>query len=109
MGRYNIREYEEQNKWELMDLLHKLVSQLTEKDKEIRDKDAELFGVMHSVDKWFDEDDPRLKDNEATRASYAREIALRAIESRDAKIDRLKKALHLWKSGILIRSKNERL
>jgi len=42
----------------------------------------ELTAVMYSVDKWFDgPDDPRLKQNPATRAADAREIALRAIES----------------------------
>ena len=42
----------------------------------------ELDAVMHSVDKWFDEGDPRLKNNPATRAADAREIALKAIEAR---------------------------
>lgn len=41
----------------------------------------ELDAVMISVDKWFDEGDPRLKNNPATRAADAREIALRAIEA----------------------------
>lgn len=41
----------------------------------------ELEAVMLSVDKWFDEDDPRLKNNPATRAADAREIALQAIEA----------------------------
>lgn len=40
----------------------------------------ELDAVMHSVDKWFDEGDPRLRNNPATRAADAREIALQAIE-----------------------------
>jgi hypothetical protein len=38
----------------------------------------ELDAVMHSVDKWLDE--ASMKDNPATRASTAREIALKAIE-----------------------------
>lgn len=41
----------------------------------------ELDAVMYFVDKWFEKGDPRLKDNPATRASTAREIALRAIEA----------------------------
>lgn len=41
----------------------------------------ELDAVMVSVDKWFDDGDPRLKNNPATRAADAREIALRAIEA----------------------------
>ena len=41
----------------------------------------ELDAVMHSVDKWFEDDDPRLKLNPATRAAEAREIALCAIEA----------------------------
>lgn len=39
----------------------------------------ELDAVMHSVDKWLEGDD--LKNNPATRAADAREIALKAIES----------------------------
>ena len=41
-----------------------------------------LDAVMYSVDKWFDKGDPRLKKNPETRAADAREIALRAIESK---------------------------
>jgi len=40
----------------------------------------ELDAVMVSVDKWFDDGDPRLAQNPATRAADAREIALKAIE-----------------------------
>ena len=40
----------------------------------------ELDAVMLSVDKWFDDNDPRLKNSPATRAADAREIALQAIE-----------------------------
>lgn len=29
------------------------------------------------------------------------------LEEKDAEIDRLKKALHLWKNGILVREKGE--
>ena len=39
----------------------------------------ELDAVMLSVDKWLDGDE--LKDNPATRAARAREVALRAIEA----------------------------
>jgi hypothetical protein len=42
--------------------------------------EAELDGVMISVDKWLD--GKELKDNPATRAAVAREKALRAIEGR---------------------------
>jgi hypothetical protein len=41
----------------------------------------ELDAVMYFVDKWFNKGDQRLKDNPATRASSARELALRAIEA----------------------------
>lgn len=41
---------------------------------------SELRAVMHSVDKWFDDDDERLKDNPATRSAVAREIALKEID-----------------------------
>jgi hypothetical protein len=42
----------------------------------------ELDAVMHSVDKWLD--GPALRNNPATRAADAREIALKAIESEKA-------------------------
>ena len=42
--------------------------------------ECRLEAVMISVDKWFSADDPRLANNEETRACDAREIALRAIE-----------------------------
>ena len=41
----------------------------------------ELDAVMVSVDKWFDEGDPRLRQDPANRSADAREIALKAIES----------------------------
>lgn len=46
----------------------------------------ELDAVMLSVDKWFDEGDEALKNNPATRAAAAREIALQAIEQLQAKL-----------------------
>lgn len=46
----------------------------------------ELDAVMVSVDKWFDEGDPRLKQTPANRAADAREIALKAIEVERAKL-----------------------
>lgn len=55
------------------------------------DADYELMSVMQSVDKWFDDGDPRLNDNPATRASHAREIALKAIENEAADVDGLVK------------------
>ena len=54
-----------------------------------KDYEAILFGVMHSVDKWFDRVDENI--NEATRAAHAREIALREIEKRDVIIETLTK------------------
>ena len=46
----------------------------------------EIDAVMLSVDKWFDEGDEALKNNPATRAAAAREIALQAIERLQAKL-----------------------
>jgi len=46
----------------------------------------ELLAVMHSVDKWLEGKD--LKDNPATRAGTAREVALRAIEKVAAERDK---------------------
>jgi hypothetical protein len=45
----------------------------------------QLDAVMHSVDKWFDEGDSRLKDDPSNRSAAAREIALQAIEKAEAK------------------------
>jgi hypothetical protein len=53
----------------------------------------ELDALVHSVDKWFDDDDPRLERNPATRAGDAREIALKAIETLQARVARLLSAL----------------
>jgi len=74
-------------------------------EKEARvEVEAQLFGVMHFVDKWFDDDDPRLAedaDNPAQRSNDAREIALQAIEEQEVEIERLRdlcdsdNALHL--------------
>jgi chromosome segregation ATPase len=46
-----------------------------------------LIGVMHSVDKWFDEVDE--STDEVNRAAQAREIALQAIEHLTAEKDEL--------------------
>jgi len=60
---------------------------------------AELDAVMHSVDKWLDGDD--LKNNPATRAADAREIALRLIDAQaiaykgvEGEVDRLRARTH---------------
>lgn len=43
---------------------------------EIRTQSAVSIAVMHFVDKWFEEGDPRLSLPPADRANQAREIAL---------------------------------
>ena len=48
--------------------------------QQVIDLQCELDAVMVSVDKWFGPNYPILKTNPATRASDAREIALREIE-----------------------------
>ena len=61
-----------------------------EAEAEVRDFRAdELDAVMASVDKWFDEDDPRLKQTPCNRAGDAREIALQAIEAAESRIAEL--------------------
>jgi hypothetical protein len=51
------------------------------KDKEALESRMDMLSaVMVSVDKWFDEGDLRLKQDECNRAADAREIALKAIE-----------------------------
>ena len=51
--------------------------------------EAELNAVMHFVDKWLDGDE--LRDTPANRANNAREKALKAIESLQAEVARLRK------------------
>lgn len=53
----------------------------------------ELDAVMHSVDKWLEGDD--LKNNPATRAADAREIALKAIEAETARADMAEASLKI--------------
>lgn len=61
---------------EVRELLLKLKKTEAKRDEAL----CELEAVMVSVDKWFEDGDPELKNNEATRAAAAREIALKAIE-----------------------------
>ncbi len=61
--------------------------------EENRQLQCTLFGVMHSVDKWFDEVDE--DTDEVNRAAQAREIALQAIEKRDDALTKAKEALEL--------------
>ena len=48
--------------------------------EELLTTQLQLAAVMFSVDKWFEPGDPRLLNNEETRACDAREITLQAIE-----------------------------
>lgn len=52
-----------------------------------------LIGVMHSVDKWLDDDE--LKQDEVNRAATMREKVLKIIERLQAENSTLKKALEL--------------
>lgn len=52
--------------------------------------DYTLIGVMHSVYKWLDDTDGM---DEVNRAAQAREIALQAIEKRDAALKKAREAL----------------
>ncbi len=69
--------------------LSKLIARRLSESRPVVSKEAaiseyrqdELDAVMYFIDKWFEPNDSRLKDNPATRAASAREIALRAIES----------------------------
>ncbi len=58
----------------------------------------ELDGVMCSIDKWFNEGDPRLKYNPATRAGCAREIALQAIESLESDMGFARASIESWRA-----------
>lgn len=59
--------------------------------EEIEQLEYTLLGVMHSVDKWFDEVDESV--DEVNRAAQAREIALQAIEKRDEALKQAREAL----------------
>lgn len=67
--------------------LNEITETLPWYNKEYRDLELILQAVMYSVDKWFDEIDE--SKDEVNRAADAREIALRAIESRDALISEI--------------------
>ena len=60
---------------------------LAEVDKEQKDFEYTLIGVMHSVDKWLDGDE--LKQDEVNRAATMREKTLQIVESKQAEIERL--------------------
>ena len=53
--------------------------------RKFKNLEAELFGVMYTIEKWFNEDDERLKNNPSTVAGNAREVALKAIEELELK------------------------
>lgn len=56
-------------------------------NEKYKNLECKLQAVMYFVDKWFDEIDE--SKDEVNRAADAREIALRAIESRDALISEI--------------------
>lgn len=60
-----------------------------EADKEQKDFEYALIGVMHFVDKWLD--GAELQQDEVNRAITMREKTLRLVEERDAEIERLNK------------------
>lgn len=60
----------------------------------------ELDAVMYFVDKWFETGDPRLKDNPVTRASSAREIALKAIELSHPTDARVREAVEAFAEAV---------
>jgi hypothetical protein len=62
---------------------------LAEVDKEQKDFEYTLIGVMHSVDKWLDGEE--LEQNEVNRAATMREKTLRIVEGKQAEIERLNK------------------
>src|SRR5688572_23218730 len=68
-----------------------LMEQVSTLTAELGKAHAELFGVMHSVDKWLSE--KQLSENPATRAADAREVALRAIEAEARERDEAREQL----------------
>lgn len=87
------------------------IQQLEERDSKL---EYTLLGVMHSVDKWldvepydFDKDDGTVA---ATRASNAREIALKAIEKAQAdltQVERERDAAVQTVHGLCLHCKND--
>lgn len=69
---------------ETLELFQKFVNAHL-KQMEVRHEET-LGGIMHSVDKWFEDGDPRLQENPTARAAYAREIALQAVEGERAAV-----------------------
>lgn len=60
-----------------------LLSRVKEQGDRAEKAESQMHGVMHFVDKWFD-DGRSMPDDPAQRANEAREIALQAIEKAEA-------------------------
>ena len=73
---------------ELAKLIRRQAEQIDIEDRARRGAELEVVGIMHSVDKWFDDGDPTLLENPTQRAVVARERALKAIESAHADMDK---------------------
>lgn len=71
---------------------------MSAEDKRVEELEYILAGVMHFVDKWLDGDD--FEQDEVNRAAIAREKALQAIESRDAKISELRREIKRLDSNL---------
>lgn len=65
----------------------------------------ELDAVMLSVDKWLD--GPALKNNPATRAADAREVALKAIEAEQSKLAEQDKEIARMRGAIATFAKGQ--
>lgn len=75
----------------LIEVLSRIRTEQARKEAVNEFRMDELDGVMHSVDKWLKGD--ALKNNPATRAADAREVALKAIEAEKRRADQAEKEL----------------
>lgn len=69
-------------------IVRKAEEEINRQQEEIDRLTYNLWGVMHSVDKWLD--GTELEQDEVNRASTMREKTLRIVEEKQAEIERLK-------------------
>ena len=108
LGKYNHRICKATIDKLAVNLIERLQSENTRLKAERDSFEYELLAVMHSVDKWLEGKD--LKDNPATRAVTAREVALRAIEKvaaeRDKAVEDITNIINNYQKYIKERDKN---
>ena len=81
-------EYFHSNMMSEYSLIKKSLNLINRQQAENDDLFYKLTGVMHSVDKWLDDDE--LKQDEVNRAATMREKTLQIVEKQQAEIDELR-------------------